>query len=76
VRQRLAAARRQTDAIANHLESLSPLGVLGRGYSLTQRLSDGRLIRDAAELKIGDEITTRFARGQAISRVERPKEED
>jgi len=73
VRQRLAAARQQTDAIANHLESLSPLGVLGRGYSLTQRLSDGRLIRDAAELKIGDEIATRFARGQAISRVESVK---
>jgi exodeoxyribonuclease VII large subunit len=73
VRQRLASARQQTDAIANHLESLSPLGVLGRGYSLTQRLSDGRLIRDAAELKIGDEIATRFARGQAISRVESVK---
>ncbi|HVW36191.1 MAG TPA: exodeoxyribonuclease VII large subunit [Pirellulales bacterium] len=71
VRQRLLAARRQLDAAANHLESLSPLGVLGRGYSLTQRLSDGRLIRDAAELEIGDEIVTRFARGQAVSRVER-----
>jgi exodeoxyribonuclease VII large subunit len=76
MKQRLAAARRQTDAIANHLDSLSPLGVLGRGYSLTQQLSDGRIIRDAGELKIGDEITTRFARGQAISRVERLKEED
>lgn len=76
MKQRLVAARRQTDAIANHLDSLSPLGVLGRGYSLTQRLNDGRIIRDASELKIGDEITTRFARGQAVSRVERLKEED
>ncbi|HUY93082.1 MAG TPA: exodeoxyribonuclease VII large subunit [Pirellulales bacterium] len=74
VRQRLIAARRQLDATANQLESLSPLGVLGRGYSLTQRLSDGRLVRDAAELNVGDEISTRFARGQAVSRVERLKE--
>ena len=69
MRQRLAAARRQLDAAANHLESLSPLGVLSRGYSLTQRLSDGRLIRDAAELNVGDEIRTRFARGQVVSQV-------
>ena len=28
------------------------------------------LIRAAADLSIGEQITTRFARGQAISRVE------
>ena len=52
------------------LESLSPLAVLGRGYSLTQRTADGQVIRAAAELSPGQQITTRFARGQAISRVE------
>ena len=52
------------------LESLSPLAVLGRGYSLTQRTADGRVIRAAAELSPGEQITTRFAHGQAISRVE------
>ena len=70
VRQRLGSARRQVDSLASRLESLSPLGVLGRGYSLTQRLHDGQLVRDAAELKIGDEVFTRFARGRAVSRVE------
>jgi exodeoxyribonuclease VII large subunit len=70
VRQRLASARRQVDSMASHLESLSPLGVLGRGYSLTQRLADGRLVRNAAELTIGDELSTRFAHGRAVSRVE------
>lgn len=70
VRQRLASSRRQVDSMASHLESLSPLGVLGRGYSLTQRLADGRLVRNAAELTIGDELSTRFAHGRAVSRVE------
>lgn len=70
VRQRLASARRQVDSMASRLESLSPLSVLGRGYSLTQRLADGRLVRDAAELAIGESISTRFARGRAVSRVE------
>lgn len=64
-------SRRHVDALAGRLESLSPLGVLSRGYSLTQRVSDARLIRRASELSPGDEITTRFAAGQVISRVER-----
>jgi exodeoxyribonuclease VII large subunit len=71
LRQRVSLARRHLDATTARLESLSPLGVLGRGYSLTQRLADGRLIRDAAELLPGDLLATRFAKGQAVSRVER-----
>ena len=70
VRGRLRCARQQTDTAAGRLESLSPLAVLGRGYSLTQRTADGQVIRAAAELSPGEQITTRFARGQAISRVE------
>ena len=70
IRNRLERARRQLDAAAARLESLSPLAVLGRGYSLTQRTADGRMVRDAAELAIGEQITTRLARGEATSRVE------
>ena len=66
---RLQSARRQTDSLAARLESLSPLGVLARGYSLTQR-ADGRPIRYAADLSVGDQLHTRFAHGRAISRVE------
>lgn len=67
---RLTLARRQTDAAAARLDSLSPLAVLGRGYSLTRRVSDGRVVRDAGDLSVGEHLTTRFAHGRAISRVE------
>jgi exodeoxyribonuclease VII large subunit len=70
VRGALRHARQQSDTMAGRLESLSPLAVLGRGYSLTQRTADGQVILAAAELVPGQEITTRFARGQTISRVE------
>jgi exodeoxyribonuclease VII large subunit len=70
VRAQLRSARRGIDAATARLESLSPLGVLSRGYSLTQRLPDGAIIRDASELSIGDELRTRFASGESISRVE------
>ena len=70
VRHRASAARQRAESIAARLESLSPLAVLGRGYSVTRRTSDGQVIRDAAELNPGEQITTRFARGQSVSRVE------
>jgi exodeoxyribonuclease VII large subunit len=69
--QRARLARQHAGAAAGRLESLSPLAVLGRGYSLTQRAADGRVVRAATELSVGEEITTRFAHGRAASRVER-----
>jgi len=68
--------RQRVEAIAGRLESLSPLAVLARGYSLTQRSSDGRIVRDAAELEVGEQISTRLHRGQIASRIEGIEEID
>ena len=70
MRQRMTKARQDTAGMSARLESLSPLGVLSRGYTLTTHL-DGRLIASAQELSVGEEIQTRLARGQIVSRVER-----
>jgi exodeoxyribonuclease VII large subunit len=64
-------ARTRVDRLAGKLESLSPLGVLERGYSLTVRREGGLPVCSATELMPGEEIITRFAEGQATSRVER-----
>jgi exodeoxyribonuclease VII large subunit len=56
--------------MAERLESLSPLAVLGRGYSVTQHTSDGRLLTDPGSVSTGELITTRLARGTLTSRVE------
>uniref|UniRef100_A0A7C4QPB4 Exodeoxyribonuclease 7 large subunit n=1 Tax=Schlesneria paludicola TaxID=360056 RepID=A0A7C4QPB4_9PLAN len=71
IRQRLDAERAGLAALAGRLEALSPLHVLSRGYSVTYRVADGSLVRDAAVLQPGDRLTTRFARGEAVSLVER-----
>jgi exodeoxyribonuclease VII large subunit len=70
VRQDVRTTQNRLNAVAAQLESLSPLGVLGRGYSLTQRLDNGQLVHDASRLSEGEQILTRFADGEAISRVE------
>ena len=50
------------------LKAYSPYGVLERGYSLTTA-ADGSVVKDAAALKPGDRLTTRFAKGAATSVV-------
>lgn len=67
---RIEKARMQMSQVATQLETLSPLGVLGRGYSITQ--SDKKeVIRDVVSLSPGDILRTRVADGEFTSRVER-----
>jgi exodeoxyribonuclease VII large subunit len=65
----LERSRRECAAVAAHLEALSPLGVLARGYSLTKRLPDGRLVRSAADVQIGDRLSTLLTDGELQSIV-------
>jgi len=55
-------------AVDGKLGVLSPLAILERGYSIT--FKDGNAIKDAGKLSAGDTIITRFACGEAVSRVE------
>jgi exodeoxyribonuclease VII large subunit len=48
---------------------LDPVHAMARGWSLT-RTVDGRIVRSAAELRVGDEVVSVFADGEARSRVE------
>jgi len=75
IRGRLESAEARVNSLAGRLESLSPLGVLSRGYSLTQRLPEGALLRDAADLKAGDRVRSRLQRGEFVSVVEEIVEE-
>ena len=66
---RIAKGSEKVQSLSARLESLSPLNVLGRGYSLTHS-AKGKLLRDAAEVKPGDVIVSRLAQGEVTSRVE------
>lgn len=65
----LTRNRDRLGSLAARLESLSPLGVLARGYSVTQHTASGQVVTDAATLTVGDTLTSRLGRGQAISQV-------
>jgi exodeoxyribonuclease VII large subunit len=51
------------------LDAMSPLQVLGRGYSITIRQSTGTAVRDPGELAPGEDIRTLLARGDVVSTV-------
>ena len=68
VKTRLERVAAQLGNTSATLEALSPLAVLGRGYSLTFD-SENKLLSHAADLHEGDEITTRFADGTVQSIV-------
>ena len=72
IRRRLAQASERVRATAARLESLSPLAVLARGFSVTTRTS-GEIVRDASHVAPGETIRTRLARGELTSRVESRK---
>jgi exodeoxyribonuclease VII large subunit len=56
-------------ALSGKLDSLSPLAVLGRGYSLTQDAKSEKLVTSVKQLKTGSEIRTRLAEGSVVSTV-------
>jgi len=51
------------------LEALSPLAVLSRGYSITMKVPDGKILKDSRALKKGDRIKTSLNKGVFISEV-------
>lgn len=52
----ISKSRERFAASASKLDALSPLKVLGRGYSIA-KTSDGHVIKSASDVKSGDEIT-------------------
>ena len=57
--------------LAGRLGSLSPLAVLERGYSITYKMPEGRIVKDSASVKDGDLLRVTFARGNSLARVEK-----
>ncbi|MGE5843492.1 MAG: exodeoxyribonuclease VII large subunit, partial [Syntrophaceae bacterium] len=46
------------------LDSLSPLGVLARGYAIARTIPEGRVIRDAKDLSTGEPVGINVAKGR------------
>ncbi len=62
----------QAERMITALEALSPLAILERGYALVFD-SAGQLVKDASQVKDGDDISARVARGEIQAVVKETK---
>jgi exodeoxyribonuclease VII large subunit len=62
--------QRRFARLAGQLQSLSPLAVLERGYTITRDAKSGEVVRESGRLKVGQLIVTRFKTGEVTSTVE------
>ncbi len=51
------------------LHAVSPLATLNRGYALVTEQASGQIIRSTKQIKIGDKLLTRLAKGHFTSQV-------
>jgi exodeoxyribonuclease VII large subunit len=68
MRNVLLQHRARSERLHTALESLSPLAILDRGYALVFT-ADGKLLKDAKQVQIGDPVSARLARGQIEASV-------
>jgi exodeoxyribonuclease VII large subunit len=68
IRSRLSERRERFGNAVTHLEAVSPLATLARGYSVTSA-SDGKVLKQTKQVKAGDMLTTRLNDGWVESEV-------
>jgi exodeoxyribonuclease VII large subunit len=65
----LQLKRESLQRAVGKLGALSPLAVLERGFALCMRLPSLKIVRDAEEVGIGDEVLVRLCRGKVLCQV-------
>ena len=68
IQSRMSTTRERFGSAITHLEAVSPLATLARGYSVTTA-SDGKVLKKTAQVKAGDTLTTRLKDGWLESEV-------
>jgi len=69
-RQRLMQQKARVEQASGKLAALSPLNILERGYAIVFD-AQGNVVKDEAQVDVGQEIRARVARGELGARVTR-----
>ena len=69
VGRNLADSENRLHALAQHLNALSPLATLKRGYSITRK-TEGEVLTAAEQVSVGDKVEVQLARGHLTCRIE------
>ena len=69
LRHQLGRQQQQLRHLAHALDTVSPLATLTRGYAIVTTATGDKIIRNAADVKTGEAIHTRLAKGRLVSTV-------
>ena len=64
MRHRLSRGTQPVRSCLARLHALSPLGILGRGYSIMETVPSHEVVRDVRQVAVGQEVLARLAKGQ------------
>ncbi len=66
----ITGKKQQLRTVASTLDTLSPLAILSRGYSILETSPGGTIVKDAQSVRVGDRIRARLAEGRLSCLVE------
>jgi exodeoxyribonuclease VII large subunit len=70
MRHKIQIKKQNLKGILGKLDSLSPLAILQRGYSITRKLPSLKILRDMDEVLVGDKVEVKLHRGTLACSVE------
>lgn len=76
IKQKLELSRRKVERESGILNSLSPLAILNRGYSIATSIETGIVIKEIGTVKVGDRIGVRVTDGEMECIVERLRKQE
>jgi exodeoxyribonuclease VII large subunit len=71
IRYSIEIQRHRMKGILGKLDSLSPISILQRGYSITRKLPSLQILRDASYVKEGDKVEVKLYQGTLLCGVEK-----
>jgi len=71
MKHRVGIQRRNLDGILGKLDSLSPLAILRRGYSITRKIPALQILRSASQVREGEKVEVKLHEGRLLCGVER-----
>ena len=71
VTRKLRDCRTGMSMLQEKLKDMSPLSVLGRGYSITRTLPEKRVLRSSSQVNKGDRVNVKLAKGELECLVEK-----
>ena len=65
----LEMVKKDCQHLAERLNILSPLNILGRGYSITRKIPSMTVLHDSKDVQAGDDVNVILAKGEIFCRV-------